>query len=171
LSIIADNPQKMIDTINRMVVTMDAAMDPNKYKEEYQKKLYKVLTGQAGGREAETGAKQEMKASDKDLLNIFFEVHDPTSLNRQGNDAGTQYRSGIYYSADEDRIKAQAVMSEVKAKFSKPLVTEVLPLAYFWPAEDYHQNYFQTHPFQGYCMAVVGPKVSKFKKTFQMLIR
>lgn len=71
LSIIADNPQKMIDTINRMVVTLDAAMDPNKYKEEYQKKLYKVLTGQAGGREAKTGAKQEMKASDKDLLNIF----------------------------------------------------------------------------------------------------
>jgi len=71
LSDIADNPQKMIDTINRMVVTLDAAMDPNKYKEEYQKKLYKVLTGQAGGREAKTGAKQEMKASDKDLLNIF----------------------------------------------------------------------------------------------------
>jgi len=71
LSDIADNPQKMIDTINRMVVTLDAAMDPNKYKEEYQKKLYKVLTGQGGGREAKTGAKQEMKASDKDLLNIF----------------------------------------------------------------------------------------------------
>lgn len=71
LSIIADNPQKMVDTINRMVVTLDAAMDPNKYKEEYQKKLYKVLTGQAGGREAKTGAKQEMKKDDKDLLNIF----------------------------------------------------------------------------------------------------
>lgn len=71
LSIIADNPQKMVDTINRMVVTLDAAMDPNKYKQEYQKKLYKVLTGQGGGREAKTGAKQEMKASDKDLLNIF----------------------------------------------------------------------------------------------------
>jgi hypothetical protein len=71
LSIIADNPQKMVDTINRMVVTMDAAMDPNKYKEEYQKKLYKLLTGQGGGREAKTGAKQEMKADDKDLLNIF----------------------------------------------------------------------------------------------------
>jgi len=71
LSIIADNPQKMVDTINRMVVTLDAAMDPNKYKEEYQKKLYKVLTGQAGGREAKTGAKQEMKKDDKDLLNLF----------------------------------------------------------------------------------------------------
>ena len=71
LSDIADNPQKMIDTINRMVVTLDAAMDPNKYKEEYQKKLYKVLTGQAGGREAATGAKQEMKKDDKDLLNLF----------------------------------------------------------------------------------------------------
>jgi len=71
LSIIADNPQKMVDTINRMVVTLDAAMNPNKYKQEYQKKLYKVLTGQGGGREAKTGSKQEMKASDKDLLNIF----------------------------------------------------------------------------------------------------
>ena len=107
----------------------------------------------------------------RDLLLIFFEVHDPTSLNRQGNDVGTQYRSGIYFIQDEDRLATMAVMAELQAGLSKPLVTEVLPLAHFWPAEDYHQNYFVNNPQQGYCAFVVAPKVGKLRQHFSQWLK
>lgn len=107
----------------------------------------------------------------RDLLTIFFEVHDPTSLNRQGNDAGTQYRSGIYVHHEEDQALAKALMTELQADYSKPLVTEVLPLAHFWPAEDYHQNYFVNNPNQGYCAFVVAPKVAKLHQHFSQWLK
>jgi peptide-methionine (S)-S-oxide reductase len=104
----------------------------------------------------------------REILEIFFVIHDPTTLNRQGNDVGTQYRSGIYYSTAEQKEEAEAFIRQLgqDGTFDRPIVTEVLPLANYWPAEDYHQDYFAQHPDQGYCAFVVGPKVEKFRKTF-----
>ena len=95
-------------------------------------------------------------------------IHDPTTLNRQGNDSGTQYRSGIYYSTPEQKEMAEELIRLAGSDklFSGPIVTEVLPLANYWPAEEYHQDFFEKNPNQGYCMAVAGPKVAKFRKTF-----
>jgi peptide-methionine (S)-S-oxide reductase len=100
-------------------------------------------------------------------------IHDPTTLNRQGNDAGTQYRSGIYVSSPEQGEIASIMLAEMtQAKvFGRPIVTEVLPLSNYWPAEDYHQDFFERNPFQGYCVAVAGPKVEKFRKTFARLVK
>ena len=94
-------------------------------------------------------------------------------MNYQGNDVGARYRSVIFTLDDTQMHIAKELISELSngKHFSRPIVTEIQATPIFYPAEDYHQNYFQTHPFQGYCMAVVGPKVSKFKKTFQALIR
>jgi len=102
------------------------------------------------------------------LLEIFFVIHDPTTLNRQGNDRGTQYRSGIYFTKPEQAEVAKAIMAEIEADqiFQSPLVTEVLNLDNYTAAEDYHQDFFERNPTQGYCMAVAAPKVWKFKKTF-----
>lgn len=109
----------------------------------------------------------------REVLEIFFVVHDPTTLNRQGNDAGTQYRSGIYYSTPEQKAVAEAVIAEVQARTGagRPVVTEVLPVDNYWPAEAYHQDYFKRNPNQGYCAFVVGPKVEKFRKTFAARVK
>jgi peptide-methionine (S)-S-oxide reductase len=102
------------------------------------------------------------------LLEIFFVIHDPTTLNRQGNDRGTQYRSGIYFTKPEQAQVAQAMVAEIQAEavFDSPVVTEILPLQNYSAAEEYHQDFFERNPTQGYCMAVAAPKVWKFKKTF-----
>jgi peptide-methionine (S)-S-oxide reductase len=104
----------------------------------------------------------------KDILRVFFSVHDPTTLNRQGNDIGSQYRSAIFYRSDEQRRDADEVIKEVtdEGVYDKPIVTEVTPLDKFWPAEDYHQEYFANNPNQPYCQAVVSPKVKKFRQKF-----
>ena len=108
----------------------------------------------------------------RQLLGIFFVIHDPTTLNYQGNDMGTQYRSVIYACSEEQLEIAKHMISELEQEklFKNPIVTELMMAPIFYPAEDYHQNYYQNHPFQGYCMAVVGPKVSKFKKNFADLL-
>lgn len=108
-----------------------------------------------------------------DLLDIFFAIHDPTTPNRQGNDVGPQYRSGIYYTTEAQKDEAEALIRELSQSqaFGAPVVTEVLPAANYWPAEDYHQDYFLHHPNQGYCAFVVAPKVQKFRQTFQALVR
>jgi peptide-methionine (S)-S-oxide reductase len=104
----------------------------------------------------------------KDLLKVFFTVHDPTTLNRQGNDVGTQYRSAIFYHSDEQKATAEAVIRELTMEqlWSQPIVTEVTPFDKFYLAEDYHQEYFANNPNQPYCRAVVAPKVAKFRKHF-----
>jgi len=102
----------------------------------------------------------------REVLEIFFSIHDPTSLNRQGNDVGTQYRSGIYFhSAEQERV-AREVLEEANAAHRGKVVTELKPVENYSRAEDYHQHYFANHPNQGYCAMVVAPKVEKFKKTF-----
>ncbi|MFZ2386936.1 MAG: peptide-methionine (S)-S-oxide reductase MsrA [Polaromonas sp.] len=109
----------------------------------------------------------------RELLEIFFVIHDPTSLNRQGNDAGTQYRSGIYYATTEQKQLADDMIRQMSQDklFEKSIVTEVLPLTNYWPAEAYHQDYFENNPNQGYCAFVVSPKVDKFRKTFASRVK
>ena len=104
----------------------------------------------------------------KELLEIFFAIHDPTTLNRQGNDVGTQYRSAIYYHTPEQKTQAEEAIRELKARnlWDDAIVTEITPLDVFYPAEEYHQHYFVRNPGQGYCRAVVGPKVAKARKEF-----
>lgn len=109
----------------------------------------------------------------RQILGIFFSIHDPTTPNRQGNDVGTQYRSGIYFSTPEQEQVARDLIRELGEQhlFGGRVVTEVLPAANYWPAEDYHQDYFENHPDQGYCAAIVGPKVAKFRKGFAELLK
>lgn len=102
----------------------------------------------------------------REILEIFFTIHDPTTLNRQGNDVGTQYRSVIFTTSPEQEQIAHKVIGEMGLVWDAPIVTEVLPQETWYKAEDYHQNYFAQHPLQGYCAFVVAPKVAKFRKTF-----
>lgn len=104
----------------------------------------------------------------RDLLDVFFVIHDPTQLNRQGNDVGTQYRSAIFYhSPEQERIGREAIAAVERDRlYDGPVVTEVAPAEDFYIAEDYHQEYFANNPRQPYCMAVVAPKVAKFRKKF-----
>ena len=127
-----------------------------------------VCSGRTGSNEVVKLTYDPSDITLKEILEIFFVVHDATTLNRQGNDAGTQYRSGIYYSKPEQKQVADDMIRQMSQDkvFDKPIVTEVLPLANYWPAEDYHQDYFANNPNQGYCVAVAGPKVAKFRKTF-----
>jgi len=100
----------------------------------------------------------------RDILEIFFTIHDPTTLNRQGNDTGTQYRSVIYFQSPEQEATARQVIAEMAHVWDAPIVTELSPAQPYYKAEDYHQNYFAQHPLQGYCAFVVEPKVVKFRK-------
>lgn len=99
-----------------------------------------------------------------ELLNFFWTIHDPTSLNRQGDDAGPQYRSIILYSNPAEKAAAEKSKAAAQAKYSDPIVTEIVPLQTFYPAEAYHQHYFANHPDQGYCRVVIRPKIAKAKK-------
>lgn len=103
-----------------------------------------------------------------DILRVLFTVHDPTTLNRQGGDIGTQYRSSIFFHSDEQKRAAEAVIREIDEAgvYERPIVTEVVPFEKFWPAEDYHQEYFVNNPNQPYCSAVIAPKVAKFRKMY-----
>jgi peptide-methionine (S)-S-oxide reductase len=105
------------------------------------------------------------------LLQVFFAIHDPTTLNRQGNDVGTQYRSGIYTHSPAQAEVARAVLADAQAAMGGQVVTELLPLAAYTPAEAYHQRYFENHPDAGYCAFVVAPKVAKFQKAFHSLLK
>ena len=109
----------------------------------------------------------------EDLLQIFFAIHDPTTLNRQGHDVGTQYRSGIYFTTPEQAAQARALIAELTqdGAHPRPIVTEVCPLENYHPAEAYHQDFFERNPQQGYCLAVAAPKVAKFRQTFARLAR
>ena len=109
----------------------------------------------------------------KDLLRIFFSVHDPTTLNRQGNDVGTQYRSAIFYHDQEQKETAEQVMKAVSDEkiWGGPLVTELVPFTAFYPAEAYHKDYFKRNPNQGYCQVIIAPKVSKFRKHYLNMLK
>lgn len=109
----------------------------------------------------------------RDILTVFFATHDPTTLNRQGNDVGTQYRSTIFYTNDNQKQEAEQMIREIDAssKDGGPVVTEVKPLDIFYPAEEYHKNYFERNPDKAYCQIVINPKVEKVQKEFAQLLK
>ena len=125
-----------------------------------------VCGGDTGHVEVVRVSFDEARIPLREVLEIFFAIHDPTTLNRQGNDVGPQYRSGIYWHDEAQRAVAQAVWDEAQAAHGGRVVTELQRLDNYWRAEDYHQHYYARHPNQGYCAFVVGPKVEKFRRTF-----
>jgi peptide-methionine (S)-S-oxide reductase len=127
-----------------------------------------VCTGMTGHAEVVQVGFDPQILSYRDLLNVFFAIHDPTTLNRQGADVGTQYRSAIFYHDDKQRAVAEELIANLNAQkiWDRPIVTELVKFDEFFKAEDYHQEYFARNPYQPYCMAVVAPKVAKFRKHF-----
>ena len=127
-----------------------------------------VCTGRTGHAEVVQVTFDPKAVSYRELLEVFFAIHDPTQLNRQGNDVGTQYRSAIFYHSAEQKADAEQAIAELTAEktWDDPIVTEVLPLQEFYPAEEYHRDYFRLHPDQAYCRAVIAPKVAKARKAY-----
>lgn len=123
-----------------------------------------VCSGMTGHAEVVQLHFDPAQVSFRDILRVFFTIHDPTTLNRQGNDVGTQYRSVIYYHSAEQKKVAEEVIQEVQAIWDDPIVTEVSPIGVYYKAEDYHQNYFRENPNQGYCSFIIAPKVKKFRE-------
>jgi peptide-methionine (S)-S-oxide reductase len=127
-----------------------------------------VCSGITGHAEVARIVYNEDEVSFDELLELFWFVHDPTQLNRQGNDIGTQYRSVVFYHNDEQRVKAEEYKQRLTTEkvWDNPIVTEISPLSNYYPAEDYHANYFELNPGNAYCQAIVRPKVEKFRKVF-----
>ncbi len=132
-----------------------------------------VCRGDSGHNEVVKLVYDPAQISVREILEIFFLIHDPTTLNRQGHDSGTQYRSGIYYSTLGQESVARELLREMAGSgvYQRPVVTEVLPLDNYWPAEDYHQDFFEKNPGQAYCLAVAAPKLAKFRRTFARLAK
>jgi len=127
-----------------------------------------VCSGRTGHAEVVQVMFDPSVVSYQEVLDVFFAIHDPTTLNRQGGDVGTQYRSAIFYHSPEQMQIAERRIAELNAEqiWPRPLVTEVVPLEHFYKAEDYHQGYFRANPEQAYCQGVVAPKVAKFRQKF-----
>lgn len=127
-----------------------------------------VCRGTTGHAEVVQVTFEPTALSVREILEIFFALHDPTQLNRQGNDVGTQYRSAIFYQTEAQREEAEKIIAEMRDEgtWQDEIVTEIVPLDKFWPAEDYHENYVERNPQNAYCQAVVSPKLAKFKRTF-----
>jgi peptide-methionine (S)-S-oxide reductase len=127
-----------------------------------------VCTGTTGHAEVVQLTFDPEVISYREILEVFFTIHDPTTLNRQGHDVGTQYRSSIFYHDEEQRRTAEEVLSELESEgvWGAPIVTEIVPFEAFYPAEEYHREYFRNHPEQPYCQVVIAPKVAKFRKQY-----
>jgi len=106
-----------------------------------------------------------------DLLSVLFATHDPTTMNRQGNDVGDQYRSEIFYLSNDQKLQAEEFIKQSQKEFSSPIVTKISPLNKFYPAENYHQNYYKNNPGNPYCQFVIDPKLEKFRKKFSSLLK
>ena len=130
-----------------------------------------VCGGRTGHAEAVRVVFDPARIALQDLLEIFFAIHDPTTRDRQGHDLGPQYRSAIFWHDELQRGVIDAVMAEVDAATGGRVVTQVEPVRNYWRAEDFHQRYFDRNPYQGYCAAVVAPKVEKFRRTFRQRVR
>lgn len=132
-----------------------------------------VCTGATGHAEAVEVTFDPSVVSFRDLLLIFFSTHDPTTLNRQGHDVGTQYRSAIFYHDDAQRADAEAVIHAMEEErvWKRKIVTELVPYSRFYPAEEYHHNYYQRHPERGYCQLVIAPKMAEFRRKFGARLR
>lgn len=129
-----------------------------------------VCSGDSGHVEVIQVTYDPAKVELDDLLRVFFATHDPTTMNRQGNDVGPQYRSGIYWTSESQRESAERIKAEAAGLWSAPIVTEVVQRENYSCAESYHQDYFDRNPNQGYCAVIIAPKISKFRKTFAHLL-
>jgi peptide-methionine (S)-S-oxide reductase len=157
---------------------------------EQLKGVEKVVSGYAGGAKddpsyeevcgGDTGHAEVVQVtydpklvSFKEILDVFFSIHDPTTLNRQGNDVGTQYRSAVFYHDAQQKRAAEAAIADITKKgvWDDPIVTSLESLTKFFPAEEYHQHYYARNPTQGYCRVVIAPKVAKFRKTWESRLR
>ncbi|OGO02373.1 MAG: peptide-methionine (S)-S-oxide reductase [Chloroflexi bacterium RBG_13_52_14] len=129
---------------------------------------HEVCAGKTGHAEAVQITFDPRVISYKEILDVFFQIHDPTTLNRQGADVGTQYRSAIFYHNDEQKAIAEQMIKEINAAkvWKSPIVTEVKPFSAFYPAEDYHRDYFRQNSSQPYCQVVIAPKLAKFRKHY-----
>lgn len=127
-----------------------------------------VCTGATGHAEVVQITFDPSIISFQEILEVFFDIHDPTTLNRQGADVGTQYRSAIFYHSEAQKQVARKIIADLQARhaFANPIVTEVSPLEMFYPAEGYHRDYYQNHPGQPYCRMVIAPKLTKFRKHY-----
>jgi peptide-methionine (S)-S-oxide reductase len=132
---------------------------------------YDVCTGMTGHAEVVQLTFDPDVVTYREMLDLFFVTHDPTTLNRQGPDSGTQYRSAVYYHDDAQREQAEAALSAAQSLWPNPIVTEITAMPEFYPAEDYHQEYFRMNPGQGYCQVIIAPKVAKFRKDHLEAIR
>src|SRR6267154_229157 len=141
-----------------------------KVKNPSYREVCSALTGHAEVTQITYNPKE---VSFEELLEVFWNTHDPTTLNRQGADEGTQYRSAVFYNDEEQKKIAEQYKKQLEAShvYKSPVVTEISPLINFYPAEDYHQNYFELNPNQGYCQYVIRPKVEKFKKQFSAKLK
>lgn len=157
-----------VESCFNMLKGVDAAISGYSGGHKDNPTYEEVSTGETGHAEVVEIAYDPKIISYEQLMDVFFFLHDPTQLNRQGNDVGTQYRSVILYKDEAEKAKAQAAItkSEASGKWSGKYVTELKPFKKFWPAEQYHQGYYEANPNQPYCSAVVGPKIAKFKKHY-----
>ena len=130
-----------------------------------------VSTGETGHAEVTQLEFDPGQVMFKDLLTVFFATHDPTTLNRQGNDVGSQYRSVILYTTDAQRAQAEEYISALQGSFNDPIVTEIRPFEVFYKAEDYHQRYYENHKDMPYCRAIIDPKLEKLQKQFAELLQ
>jgi len=132
-----------------------------------------VCSGRTGHAEAVQVSFDPLKISYREILEIFFSIHDPTTLDRQGADVGTQYRSAIFYHNEQQKMAAEKLTAELNTAqlWKNPIVTQIVPLRIFYPAEDYHQGYFAQYPEQGYCRAVISPKLNKFRRQWSKRLK
>ena len=161
--------EAVYDRLEGVVSVESGYMGGRKPKPSYKD----VCSGTTGHVEVIRVTFDPAKVTFREILEVFFSTHDPTTLNRQGNDVGEQYRSVIFYQDETQRATAQAVIGELTAEkvFAAPIVTAIEPAGTFYEAEDYHQEYFANHPNQPYCAYVVAPKVKKFREKFASQLR
>jgi peptide-methionine (S)-S-oxide reductase len=155
-----------LEGVERVLPGYTGGTSPNPTYEE-------VCTGRTGHAEAIEVTYRPEKIGYRDLLVIFFTTHDPTTKDRQGNDVGTQYRSAVFYRTAEEKAAAESVVAELEEArvFRRPVVTEIVPFVEFFPAEEYHRQYYRRNPEKGYCQAVIAPKLAKFRKEYADRLR
>jgi peptide-methionine (S)-S-oxide reductase len=155
-----------LDGVEQVVVGYAGGTTPNPTYRD-------VCAGATGHAEAVQVTFAPTAISFRDLLEVFFTLHDPTTLNRQGADVGTQYRSAVFYHSEAQREAAEEVIRRLEAEgvWEEPIVTELVPLVRFYPAEDYHQGYFRKNPNQGYCRVVIAPKLAKLRERFRTSLK
>lgn len=160
-----------VESCFNMLKGVDAAISGYSGGHKANPTYEEVCTGETGHAEVVQIAYDPKIISYEQLMDVFFFLHDPTQLNRQGNDIGTQYRSVIFYKDEAEKQKAEAALksSEASGRWNGKYVTELAKFEKFWPAEQYHQGYYNNNPTQPYCSAVVGPKIAKFKKHYGAL--